>query len=57
MLLTFLFHADVADDRGNRIVFKLKKTNNAWKIIDKQLPGWILENEKTISDIITEEGF
>ena len=53
----FLFHADVADDRGNRIVFKLKKTNNDWKIIDKQLPAWILENEKIISDIIIEEGF
>ena len=52
-----LFHVDVADDRGNRIVFRVKKENNTWKIIDPAVPGWIWENEKTISDLITEEGF
>jgi len=52
-----LFHVDVADDRGNRIVFRVKKENNTWKIIDPAVPAWIWENEKTISDLITEEGF
>ncbi len=52
-----LFHADVADDRGNRIVFRLKKTDSTWKIVDRALPGWILDSEKLISDLIIEEGF
>ncbi len=52
-----IFHADVADDRGNRIVFRLIKISNAWIIADRALPGWILESEKLISNLIIEEGF
>ena len=51
-----LFHVDVPDDRGNRIVFKMQKQdNNHWRIVENQLPGWISDNEKRLNDLIEEE--
>jgi hypothetical protein len=51
-----LFHVDVPDDRGNRIVFKMhKEENNQWRIVDQQLPAWISENENKLNDMIAEE--
>lgn len=51
-----LFHVDVPDDRGNRIMFKMQKQeNNHWKIVDQPLPHWISENEKKLNDLIEEE--
>jgi len=52
-----LFHVDVSDDRGNRIVFRLKKNDDQWKIVEPSLPQWIYATEKTLNDVITEEGF
>ena len=52
-----LFHVDVADDRGNRLVFKLRKQDGRWKIEDYTLPDWILYTENTLHDLITEEGY
>ncbi len=51
-----LFHVDVPDDRGNRIMFRMQKQeNNHWKIVDQPLPNWISENEKKLNDLIEEE--
>ena len=50
-----LFHVDVPDDRGNRIMFKMHKANNQWTIIEQQLPNWISDYEKTLNDLIAEE--
>lgn len=51
-----LFHVDVPDDRGNRIMFKMQKQdNNHWKIVEQPLPNWISENEKKLNDLIEEE--
>ena len=51
-----LFHVDVPDDRGNRIIFKMQKQdNNHWRIVENQLPGWISDNEKRLNDLIEEE--
>jgi len=51
-----LFHVDVPDDRGNRIIFKMhKQDNNQWRIVDQQLPNWISDNEKRLNDLIEEE--
>jgi len=51
-----LFHVDVPDDRGNRIMFRMQKTDNSdWKIVDQQLPNWISDNEKKLNDLIEEE--
>ncbi len=52
---TGLFHVDVPDDRGNRIMFKMHKENNQWLLVEQQLPVWISENEKKLNDLIAEE--
>ena len=49
------FHVDVPDDRGNRIVFKMHRQENQWRIVEQPLPNWISENEKKLNDLITEE--
>jgi hypothetical protein len=50
-----LFSVDVVDDRGNRIIFKMKKDEGGWKIIPSQLPPWVTSNEKNFHDLIEEE--
>lgn len=51
-----LFHVDVPDDRGNRIVFKMhKEENNQWHIVEQHLPVWVMDNEKKLNDLIEAE--
>jgi hypothetical protein len=50
-----LFHVDVPDDRGNRIMFKMQKADNQWKIIDEDLPVWVSGNENLLNEAISEE--
>ena len=51
-----IFTIDVSDDRGNRILFRMQKENNTWKIAEHQpLPTWILENEGRFNEQIEEE--
>ena len=53
-----LFTVDVSDDRGNRILFRMQKENDAWKIQPQppqQLPSWVMEKENTFSELIEEE--
>ena len=51
-----LFHVDVPDDRGNRIVFKMQKQeSNHWRIVEQQLPHWISDNENRLNELIEEE--
>jgi hypothetical protein len=51
-----LFHIDVPDDRGNRIVFRMQQEgNNQWKIIDHNIPLWVSASEKELNDRIVEE--
>jgi hypothetical protein len=52
-----LFHVDVSDDRGNRIVFRLRKNQAHWQIVEQSLPQWIYSTEKILTEVITEEGF
>ena len=52
-----LFHIDVADDRGNRIVFKVRKDEGRWMITDPATPQWIAACEGRLHEVITEEGF
>jgi hypothetical protein len=50
-----LFHVDVSDDRGNRIIFKMQKEPNGhWKIIDPTLPQWIKNAEPQLHEVIEE---
>jgi hypothetical protein len=50
-----LFHIDVSDDRGNRIITKMQKTDNHWRFIDEALPAWLIESEKKLGEMIDEE--
>ena len=50
-----VFTIDVVDDRGNRIMFKMQKDENTWKIVNQPLPEWILKSEKTFHELIEEE--
>jgi hypothetical protein len=50
-----LFSVDVVDDRGNRIIFKMKKEDGGWKILPGQLPQWVISNERNFHDLIEEE--
>jgi hypothetical protein len=50
-----LFHVDVPDDRGNRVMFKMQKEDNNWKIVDNQLPDWVYKSEKDLNDTIDKE--
>ncbi|WP_205513755.1 hypothetical protein [Longitalea arenae] len=49
------FTVDVSDDRGNRILFRMQKEQEAWKILPQQLPNWVIEKETTFHDLIEEE--
>lgn len=46
---------NVADDRGNRIIFEMQKQDTGWKIKQQQLPVWILDNENNFQQLIEEE--
>lgn len=46
---------DVCDDRGHRIIFRMEKENNAWKIMPQPLPVWILQLESTLDKLIEDE--
>jgi hypothetical protein len=50
-----IFTVDVSDDRGNRLVFKMQKEDNTWKIVPQPLPAWVTENETVLHDLIEEE--
>jgi hypothetical protein len=47
---------DVSDDRGNRIIFRMQKENDTWKLVQSQpLPAWIIEKEANFHELIEEE--
>jgi hypothetical protein len=51
-----LFHVDVSDDRGNRVIFKMQKEGaSPWKVLDESLPPWIYESENKLSDAIEDQ--
>jgi hypothetical protein len=51
-----IFRVDVSDDRGNRIIFNLRKEdNNQWKITEQDLPKWIYEIETELQNAIEEQ--
>jgi hypothetical protein len=52
------FTVDVSDDRGNRILFRMQKEQDSWKIFPQppqQLPSWVMDKESTFHDLIEEE--
>ena len=49
------FTVDVSDDRGNRIMFRMKKEESGWRIEKQPLPEWVYENESIFQQLIEEE--
>ena len=55
-LVEELFTVDVSDDRGNRLMFKMRKDGNDWLILaDKPMPEWIWSNSPRFNEAIEEE--
>lgn len=50
-----LFHVDVSDDRGNRIMFKMTRGQSGWQFVPQQLPSWVENAEGDLSRTIDEE--
>ena len=52
-----VFSVDTGDDRGNRILFYMTKSDNgSWTIVKNQpLPTWIIENEDKFREQIGDE--
>jgi len=46
---------DVSDDRGQRIIFNMQKEEDQWKIVQTQLPPWIIQMENKLHELIDEE--
>lgn len=55
LLQETLFSIDVVDDRGNRVMFRMRKQDTDWAIIPQPVPNWVQEQEKMLSDMIKEE--
>ena len=49
---TITYDTDVADERGNRYIFEMKKIDEQWTIIGKDLPSWITESQSSLHDVI-----
>ncbi len=51
-----IFSVDTVDDRGNRILFYMRKDNNSnWSISPQPLPSWVVENETILNEHILDE--
>jgi hypothetical protein len=50
-----LFAVDVVDDRGNRVIFKMQKESDYWKISEPVPAPWISEKESQLHQLIEEE--
>ena len=46
---------DTIDERGNRIMFFMERTETGWGILPQELPKWIGEQEPNLAAAIQEE--
>jgi hypothetical protein len=46
---------DTIDERGNRIMFFMERTDTGWEILPQELPKWIGEQEPNLAAAIQEE--
>ncbi|MEJ0083930.1 MAG: hypothetical protein WDM78_23975 [Puia sp.] len=55
-LMEELFTVDVSDDRGNRIMFKMRKEGSEWFITtDNPIPDWVKTYSTRYKEAIEEE--
>lgn len=46
---------NVVNDRGDRILFNMKKGDSGWKFSTEMLPDWITLGEKELNDAVEDE--
>lgn len=45
----YVFDVDTADDRGNRLFFRLLKENGEWELTSKNtMPDWVTDNQELL---------
>ncbi len=50
------FDVDVVDNRGNRVMFRMLKDDDRWRLVKSaQLPDWVLATEPALHEVIEEE--
>jgi hypothetical protein len=54
-LMEGIFSLDVVDDRGNRIIFKMKQNPDGWEFSEPDLPGWVSASKPQLEQFIEEE--
>lgn len=46
---SYVFDVDTADDRGNRLFFRLLKEDNEWQLTAKMaMPEWVTDNRELL---------
>jgi hypothetical protein len=50
-----LFSVNVVNDRGDRILFNMKKEGGTWKVIGERLPDWISSGEAELGQSVEDE--
>ncbi|WP_300598359.1 hypothetical protein [Niabella sp.] len=46
---SYVFDVDTADDRGNRLFFRLLKEDNEWQLTTKMsMPEWVTDNQELL---------
>lgn len=53
-LMEGFFSVDVADEKGNRIIFLMEQVNNHWQISRDEiaLPSWVLSSIDKLNEMI-----
>lgn len=49
------FSVNVCDERGDRILFGLRKEEGNWRISSGALPSWITQNERRLAEAVEQE--
>ncbi len=50
-----IFSINVCDDRGERILFQMRKEDDRWRFKPQTLPVWIEQQENRLNEAILEE--
>jgi hypothetical protein len=50
-----LFTVDVVDDRGNRIMMRMQKEDESWRVLSQPVPAWVSKYEHVLHECIEEE--
>ncbi|MEO8770312.1 MAG: hypothetical protein ABI402_09520 [Ferruginibacter sp.] len=53
--LETIFTVDTLDAKNNRIIFNMYDTGSEWKIKQRELPSWIMDNEMQLNESIRRE--